>query len=77
MYRSALSNSLTVQYARRLADTKVIINAACPGYVATYFTGSAAPRTPEQGAQVAIRLATLPADGPSGGFFDDDGVVAW
>ncbi len=70
-------NSITVQYARRLAETNVIVNACCPGYVATDFTGFNAPRTPEQGAAIAIRLATLPDDGPRGGFFDDEGVVPW
>ena len=70
-------NSLTTQYARSLADTNVIVNACCPGYVATDFTGFAAPRTPEQGAAIAIRLATLPDDGPRGGFFDDEGTVPW
>lgn len=70
-------NGITVQYARRLAETNVIVNACCPGYVATDFTGFNAPRTPEQGAAIAIRLATLPDDGPRGGFFDDEGVVPW
>ena len=70
-------NSITAQYARRLTDTNVIVNACCPGYVATDFTGFNAPRTPEQGAAIAIRLATLPDDGPRGGFFDDDGTVPW
>ncbi|OLF16992.1 SDR family oxidoreductase [Actinophytocola xanthii] len=73
----SMLNSVTAQYARRLADTKVIVNAACPGYVATDFTGFNAPRTPEQGAAIAIHLATLPDDGPRGGFFDDEGVVPW
>jgi NAD(P)-dependent dehydrogenase (short-subunit alcohol dehydrogenase family) len=73
----SMLNSITAQYARRLADTDVIVNAACPGYVATDFTGHAAPRTPEQGAAIAIRLATLPDDGPRGGFFDDDGPIPW
>ncbi|MUL41457.1 SDR family oxidoreductase [Streptomonospora sp. PA3] len=72
-----LLNSITAQYARRLADTDIIVNAACPGYVATDFTGFNAPRTPEQGAAIAIRLATLPDDGPRGGFFDDEGAVPW
>jgi len=70
-------NGVTVQYARQLADTNVIVNACCPGYVATDFTGFNAPRTPEQGAAIAIKLATLPDDGPRGGFFDDAGVVPW
>ncbi|SDD37074.1 SDR family oxidoreductase [Auraticoccus monumenti] len=73
----SMLNALTVQYARRLADTPVVVNAVCPGYVATDFTGLASPRTPEQGAQIAVRLATLPDDGPRGGFFDDDGPVPW
>ena len=70
-------NGVTVQCARQLADTNVIVNACCPGYVATDFTGFNAPRTPEQGAAIAIKLATLPDDGPRGGFFDDAGVVPW
>lgn len=70
-------NALTVQYARQFAGTNILINAACPGLVATDFTGFQGPRTPEQGAATAIRLATLPADGPTGSFFEDAGVVPW
>jgi NAD(P)-dependent dehydrogenase (short-subunit alcohol dehydrogenase family) len=70
-------NAVTVQYARQFAGTNLLINAACPGLVATDFTGFFGPRTPEQGAAVAIRLATLPDDGPTGSFFDDNGVVPW
>ncbi|GAB3685902.1 SDR family oxidoreductase [Angustibacter aerolatus] len=73
----SMLNSLTVQYARRLADTAVLVNACCPGYVATDFTGHASARTPEEGAAVVVRLSTLPDDGPSGGFFDDAGVAPW
>ncbi|HUQ56991.1 SDR family oxidoreductase [Lentzea sp.] len=73
----SMLNSITAQYARELAGTNVIVNAACPGYVATDFTGFNSPRTPEQGAAIAITLATLPDDGPRGGFFDDGGVVPW
>ncbi|MFJ9809221.1 SDR family oxidoreductase [Streptomyces sp. NPDC101158] len=70
-------NALTVQYARQLAGTNILINATCPGLVATDFTGFHGPRTPEQGAATAIRLATLPDGGPSGSFFEDAGVVPW
>ncbi|WNI23244.1 SDR family NAD(P)-dependent oxidoreductase [Streptomyces sp. ITFR-16] len=70
-------NAVTVQYARQLAGTGILINAACPGLVATDFTGFHGPRTPEQGAATAIRLATLPDGGPTGSFFEDDGVVPW
>ncbi|NEA38952.1 SDR family NAD(P)-dependent oxidoreductase [Streptomyces sp. SID11385] len=70
-------NALTTQYARRLADTPVLVNACCPGYVATDFTGHQSTRTPQEGAAIALHLATLPDDGPRGGFFDDAGPVAW
>lgn len=70
-------NAFTVHYARRFAQTPIIINSACPGYVATDFTGHAAPRTPEQGAAIAVQLATLPDDGPRGGFFDEEGPIPW
>lgn len=72
-----LLNSITAQYARELADTNVIVNAVCPGYVATDFTGFASPRSPEEGAAIVIRLATAPDDAPRGGFFDDAGPVPW
>ena len=70
-------NAVTVQYAKELGDTNILINAACPGYTATDLNGFRGVRTPEQGAAIAIRLATLPDDGPTGGFFDDAGVVPW
>ncbi|MFJ2963500.1 SDR family oxidoreductase [Streptomyces collinus] len=70
-------NAVTVQYAKELRDTGILINAACPGYCATDLNDFRGVRTPEQGAAVAIRLATLPDGGPSGGFFDDGGEVPW
>jgi len=42
-----------------------------------HFTGFFGSRTPEQRAATAIRLATLPDDGPSGAFFEDEGAVPW
>jgi NAD(P)-dependent dehydrogenase (short-subunit alcohol dehydrogenase family) len=70
-------NAVTVQYAKELADTNVLINAGCPGYCATDLNGFRGTRTAEQGAQVALQLATLPDGGPTGGFFDDAGPVPW
>lgn len=70
-------NAVTIQYAKELAETNILINSACPGYVATDLNGFRGTRTPEQGAATAIRLATLPDDGPTGGFFDDAGTVPW
>ncbi|MEV6010490.1 SDR family oxidoreductase [Streptomyces sp. NPDC051976] len=70
-------NAVTLQYARELSGTNVLINVGCPGYVATDLNGFRGVRTPEQGAAIAIRLATLPDDGPTGQFFDDAGEVPW
>ena len=70
-------NAITVAYARELRGTNILINAACPGYCATDLNGFRGVRTPQQGAAIAIRLATLPDDGPTGGFFEDAGVVPW
>ena len=70
-------NAVTIQYAKELHDTNILINAACPGFTATDLNSFRGVRTPEQGAAIAIRLATLPDDGPTGGFFDDAGTVPW
>ena len=70
-------NAVTLQYVRELAGTNILVNCACPGFVATDLNGFRGVRTPEQGAATAIRLATLPDDGPTGGFFEDAGVVPW
>ncbi|MFB7635675.1 SDR family oxidoreductase [Streptomyces sp. NPDC056149] len=70
-------NAVTVQYAKELRGTNILINAGCPGYCATDLNGFSGVRTPEQGAAIAIRLATLPDDGPTGRFFDEAGEVPW
>jgi NAD(P)-dependent dehydrogenase (short-subunit alcohol dehydrogenase family) len=70
-------NAVTIQYAKELQGTGILINLACPGYVATDLNGFQGTLSPEQGAAAAIRLATLPDDGPSGQMFDADGVVPW
>ena len=70
-------NAVTVQYAKELRDTNILINLGCPGYCATDLNGFRGVRTPEQGAAIAIQLATLPDDGPTGGFFEDAGPVPW
>ncbi|GIF26793.1 NAD(P)-dependent dehydrogenase (short-subunit alcohol dehydrogenase family) [Actinoplanes tereljensis] len=72
-----LLNAVTIQYAKELAETDSKINNACPGYVATDLNGFAGTSTAQQGAAIAVRLAALADDGPTGGLFDDDGTVAW
>jgi NAD(P)-dependent dehydrogenase (short-subunit alcohol dehydrogenase family) len=70
-------NAVTIQYAKQLAGTNILINAGCPGFTATDLNGFRGVRTPAQGAQIGIRLATLPDDGPTGTFSDDDGIIPW
>ena len=70
-------NAFTVHLANELRATKVKVNSACPGYVATDLNGHRGVRTVEQGAAIVVRLATLDDDGPTGGFFDDAGSVPW
>jgi NAD(P)-dependent dehydrogenase (short-subunit alcohol dehydrogenase family) len=70
-------NAVTVQYAKELRDTNILINLGCPGFVATDLNGFRGVRTPEQGAAIAIKLATLPDGGPTGGYFEDEGEIPW
>jgi NAD(P)-dependent dehydrogenase (short-subunit alcohol dehydrogenase family) len=70
-------NAFTVRLANELRDKRIKVNAACPGYVATDLNRHTGPRSVEQGAEIIVRLATLPDDGPTGGFFDDAGAVSW
>jgi NAD(P)-dependent dehydrogenase (short-subunit alcohol dehydrogenase family) len=69
-------NAMTVHYARQFAGTGILINAVCPGLVATDFTGFQG-RPPQEAAATAIRMATLPDGGPTGSFVNDDGVIPW
>jgi len=72
----AAMNALTVIADRDTPDF-VKVNAMCPGWVRTRMGGPAAPTRPEDAADTAIWLASLPADGPSGGFFRRRRPIAW
>ncbi|KZL25975.1 SDR family NAD(P)-dependent oxidoreductase [Pseudovibrio sp. WM33] len=72
----AALNALTLALSRELPSC-VKINSMCPGWVATRMGGETAPRTPEQGAETGIWLATLPEAGPNGGFFSDYHPMGW
>jgi NAD(P)-dependent dehydrogenase (short-subunit alcohol dehydrogenase family) len=74
--KSAL-NSMTIQFAKELRDTPIKVNAICPGYCATDINGNSGPRTAAQGAVAAIQYATIGDDGPTGGYFNEDGRVPW
>ncbi|MEJ2856275.1 MULTISPECIES: SDR family NAD(P)-dependent oxidoreductase [unclassified Saccharothrix] len=70
-------NAVTAQYVKELSGTGILVNCGCPGYTATDLNGFQGIRTPQQGAAIAIHLATLPDGGPTGGFFNDAGPVPW
>lgn len=73
----AALNCFTVLLANELKDTPIKVNSACPGWVRTDMGGAEAPGTPEQGADTPVWLATLPAHGPTGGFFNSRKPVPW
>jgi NAD(P)-dependent dehydrogenase (short-subunit alcohol dehydrogenase family) len=72
-----LLNTLTGWFAVELQGTPVKINSVCPGFNATDMNGNTGTQHPAEGAKVVVRAATLPADGPSGSFFDVNGPVGW
>lgn len=70
-------NALTVHLAYELRDTKVKVNSAHPGWVKTDMGGPQAPMRIEEGAKTAVELATLPDDGPTGGYFHLGKPLPW
>jgi NAD(P)-dependent dehydrogenase (short-subunit alcohol dehydrogenase family) len=77
----AALNGLTVALSKALADTPIKVNSVCPGWVQTDLGGpenrAAAPTTADDAAQIVADMASIPDDGPTGGFVDREGTVAW
>ena len=70
-------NAFTVQLANDLRSTGIKVNAADPGFTRTNMTTGLGSEDPKVSAVVAIHLATLPDDGPTGGLFDANGRAPW
>jgi NAD(P)-dependent dehydrogenase (short-subunit alcohol dehydrogenase family) len=72
----AAVDMLTVKLAAELDDRRIKVNAVCPGWVATDMGGSGG-RPVRDGAAGVVWAATLPDDGPTGGFFRDGRRIPW
>ncbi|MGZ8155999.1 MAG: SDR family oxidoreductase [Burkholderiales bacterium] len=70
-------NALTRILAAEFRESNILANSMCPGWVKTGMGGDQAPKSPREAAETAVWLATLPNDGPSGGFFRDCKPVHW
>jgi NAD(P)-dependent dehydrogenase (short-subunit alcohol dehydrogenase family) len=70
-------NALTRILAADFRENNILVNSTCPGWTRTGMGGEGAPRTPQQAADTAVWLATLPDDGPTGGFFRDRQPIDW
>lgn len=70
-------NAFTVHLADALKDTPIKVNSAHPGWVKTDMGGAEAPMEVSEGGKTSVQLATLPADGPSGGFFHLGEPLPW
>jgi NAD(P)-dependent dehydrogenase (short-subunit alcohol dehydrogenase family) len=70
-------NALTRMLTAELGGENIIVNSCCPGWVRTDMGGPTANRSVEEGGDTPYWLATLPDDGPRGGFFRDRKPIPW
>ncbi|MEM8809948.1 MAG: SDR family NAD(P)-dependent oxidoreductase, partial [Cyanobacteria bacterium P01_G01_bin.38] len=68
-------NGATLMLAQSLQAKNISVNAMCPGWVKTDMGGDSAPRSPEQGADTAIWLATEAPQSETGQFWRDRKVI--
>lgn len=72
-----LLNVITTLLAKELHGSNILVNSICPGWVNTDLGGPQAPISPEAAAAAPMWLATLPDDGPTGGFFRERQPIPW
>ncbi|HZY64559.1 MAG TPA: SDR family oxidoreductase [Rubrobacteraceae bacterium] len=70
-------NALTRILSSELRGTGILVNSICPGWVQTDMGGQSASRSVEEGADTPVWAATLPNNGPTGGFFRNRRPIAW
>jgi NAD(P)-dependent dehydrogenase (short-subunit alcohol dehydrogenase family) len=70
-------NAFTVHLAHELRDTNIKVNSAHPGWVKTDMGGEQAPMEISEGGKTSAALATLSADGPTGGYFHQGKPLPW
>ena len=70
-------NAFTIHLAHELRDTKIKVNSAHPGWVKTDMGGPHSTMEVAEGAKTAVLLATLPDDGPTGGYFHMGKQLPW
>ena len=70
-------NAFTVHLAHELRNTPIKVNSAHPGWVKTEMGGPSAPMEITDGARTSVQLATLPPEGPTGGFFHMGDPLPW
>lgn len=70
-------NAFTVHLAQELRGTRIKVNSAHPGWVQTELGGAAAPMRLSEGGRTSVQLATVPDDGPNGGYFHLGEPLPW
>lgn len=70
-------NAFTIHLAYELRGTHIKVNSAHPGWVKTDMGGEQAPMDVTDGAKTSVALATLPEDGPTGGYFHEGKPLPW
>jgi NAD(P)-dependent dehydrogenase (short-subunit alcohol dehydrogenase family) len=70
-------NAFTIHLAYELRDTPIKVNSAHPGWVKTDMGGDQAPMELNEGGKTSAALATLPAGGPTGGYFHLGKPIPW
>ena len=70
-------NAFTVSLSKEFLNTPIKVNSADPDFTATDLNANTGIHTVEEGADTAVWLATLPEEGPTGGYFNSRNPIPW